>query len=123
MVSAIKTTTVHNTTGSYLDGYDLCSECQSLPISKHKYPSDHKATHNLLVFRMVLPYSRCSRVRWHARNFLSDILPTTTPPEDVCQTQSDGPELPHPTEATRADDSFASVDLRGGDEKLDGNMQ
>ncbi|KAG1890672.1 uncharacterized protein F5891DRAFT_1070787, partial [Suillus fuscotomentosus] len=95
------------------DGYDLCSECQSLPISKHKYPSDHKATHNLLVFRMVLPYSRCSRVRWHARNFLSDILPTTTPPEDVCQTQSDGPELPHPTAATRADDSFASVDLRG----------
>ncbi|KAG1840307.1 hypothetical protein C8R48DRAFT_740643, partial [Suillus tomentosus] len=100
----------------------LCSECQSLPISKHKYPSDHKATHNLLVFRMVLPYSRCSRVRWHARNFLSEILPTTTPPEDVCQTQSDGSELPHPTEATRADDSFHLSICRGGDEKLNGNM-
>ncbi|KAG1789590.1 uncharacterized protein HD556DRAFT_1446814 [Suillus plorans] len=104
------------------DGYNLCSECQSLPISKHKYPSDHKATHNLLVFRMVLPYSRCSRVRWHARNFLSEILPTTTPPEDVSQTQSDGPELPHPTEATRADDSSTCVDLWGGGEKLNGNI-
>ncbi|KAG2091983.1 uncharacterized protein F5147DRAFT_779833 [Suillus discolor] len=103
------------------DGYDLCLECESLPVSKHKYPSDHKATRNLLVFRMVLPYGRCGRVRWYARNFLSTILPITTPSEDICQTQSDGPELPHPTEATRADDSSTCVDLREGDEKLNGN--
>ncbi|KAG1857468.1 hypothetical protein F4604DRAFT_1195621 [Suillus subluteus] len=102
--------------------------CESQPVSDHKYPSDHKSTHNMLVFRMSLPHGRYSRVRWYARNFLSTCVPAAAPPEapltareDESQTQSDGPELPHPTEATRADDSSASVDLREGDEKLNRN--
>ncbi|KIK31535.1 hypothetical protein CY34DRAFT_19822 [Suillus luteus UH-Slu-Lm8-n1] len=76
------------------------------------HPSDHKATHNILFFRMVLPYGRCTRVRWYARNFFPTIMPVAVSPEDEStgredksQTQSDPPELPHPTEATQADDS------------------
>jgi lipopolysaccharide biosynthesis regulator YciM len=55
-------------------------------------------------------------------------VPAAAPPEapltlreDESQTQSDEPELPHPTEATQADDSSASVDLQEGDEKLNEN--
>ncbi|KAG1897691.1 uncharacterized protein F5891DRAFT_514212 [Suillus fuscotomentosus] len=83
----------------------------------------------MLVFRMSIPHGRYSRIRWYARNFLSTCMPAAVPLEapltarkDETQTQSGGPELPHPTEATRADDSSASVDLRDGDEKLNGNM-
>lgn len=108
--------------------YDMCIDCESQPVSDHKYPSDHKSTHNMLVFRMSLPYGRYNRVRWYARNFLSTCVPAAAPPEapltvreDQSKTQSDGPELPHPTEATRADDSSASVELQEGHEKLNGN--
>jgi len=108
----------------------MCLDCESQPVSDHKYPSDHKSTHNILVFRMSLPHGRYSRVRWYARNFLSTCVPAAAPPEaplsvraDESQTQSNGPELPHPTETTRADDSSASVDLQEGDEKLNGSTR
>lgn len=110
--------------------YDVCVDCESQPVSDHKYPSDHKSTHNVLVFRMSLPHGRYSRVRWYARNFLSTCVPAAALPEapptaqeNKSKTQSDGPELPHPTEATRPDDSSASVDLQEGDEKLNGNPE
>ncbi|KAG1762170.1 hypothetical protein EDD22DRAFT_892878, partial [Suillus occidentalis] len=100
--------------------YDVCADCESQPVSDHKYPSDHKSTHNMLVFRMVLPYSRYRRVWWFARNFLSNCVPAAAPPEvpltplreDESQTPSDKPELLHPTESTPPDNSCAS------DEKL-----
>jgi len=83
----------------------------------------------MLVFRMSLPYGRYSRVRWYARNFLSTCMPAAAPPEapltvrqEESQTQSDGPELLRPTEATRADDSSTSAGLQEGDEKLNGNL-
>ncbi|KAG1843695.1 hypothetical protein C8R48DRAFT_462707 [Suillus tomentosus] len=108
--------------------YDVCADCESQPVSDHKYPSDHKSTHNMLVFRMSIPHGRYSRIRWYARNFLSTCVPAAVPleapltaREDESQTQSDEPELTHPIEATRADDSSTSVDLQEGDEKLNGN--
>ncbi|KAG1836000.1 hypothetical protein DFJ58DRAFT_191800 [Suillus subalutaceus] len=124
----METTLPCKTTNLLTDDYDVCVDCESQPVSDHKYPSDHKSTHNMLVFRMSLPHGRYSRVRWYARNFLSTCVPAAAPPEapltareDESKTQSDGPELPHPTEAIRADDSAASVDLREGDEKLNRN--
>ncbi|KAG2036664.1 hypothetical protein BDR03DRAFT_959127 [Suillus americanus] len=108
--------------------YDVCVDCESQPVSDHKYPSEHKSTHNMLVFRMLLPRDRCNRIRQYARDFFSTLLPAAAPPEDSpaaredkSKSQSDGPELPHPIEATRADDSSASVDLQESDEKLSGN--
>jgi hypothetical protein len=108
--------------------YDVCVDCESQPVSDHKYSSNHKSTHNMLVFRMSLPHGRYSRVRWYARNFLSTCMPATAPPEapltvrqEESQTQSDGPELLRPTEVTRADDSSTSAGLQEGDEKLNGN--
>ncbi|KAG0700970.1 hypothetical protein DFH29DRAFT_590598 [Suillus ampliporus] len=116
------------------DEYDVCVECESLPVSDHKYPSDHKPTHNMLVFRMSLPYGRYRRVRWYARKFLSAVLsacvPATAAPqegslnmqEEESQTQSDGPEIPDSTEAPKAqvDASSASLAFLGDDEKLSG---
>lgn len=108
--------------------YDVCADCESQPVSDHKFPSDHKSTHNMLVFRMSLPHGRYRRVRWYARNFLSTCVPAAAPPEapltsreDGSKTQSNGPELSHSSEATQADDSSASVDLQDGDEKLNEN--
>lgn len=110
------------------DSYDLCAECESLPVSSHKYPSNHKATHNMVVFRMVLPYGRCSRVRWYAKNFFSTILPPAAPSadpsaaqEDKSQIQSDGSEFLLPTQAFRVDNSSAFAGSREGGEKLNGN--
>ncbi|KAG2142764.1 uncharacterized protein EDB93DRAFT_603472 [Suillus bovinus] len=112
------------------DDYDVCVDCESQPVSDHKYPSDHKSTHNMLVFRMSTSHGRCRRIRWYARNFLSTCIPAAAPPEapltvqeDESQTQSDGTELPHPTEAIQVDDSSTSVDLREGDEKLNRNPE
>jgi hypothetical protein len=109
--------------------YDVCVDCEAQPVSNHKYPSDHKATHNMLVFRIVLPYGRCNRIRRYAMNFFATLLPAAVPPEaaitvraDESQMQTDGLELPSLTEITRADDS-ASVDLQEGDEKLNGNPE
>ncbi|KAG1762168.1 hypothetical protein EDD22DRAFT_892863 [Suillus occidentalis] len=66
---------------------------------------------------MVLPFGRRTRVRLYARNFFQTIMPAAVSPEDSStgredesQTQSDPPELPHPTEATQTDDSSASVE-------------
>ncbi|KAG1800712.1 hypothetical protein EV424DRAFT_419564 [Suillus variegatus] len=110
------------------DDYDLCADCESQPVSDHKYPSDHKSTHNMLVFRMSIPDGRYSRTRWRARNSLSTYVPAPAPleapltvREDESQTQSDEPELAHPTETTQANDFPTCVDLREGDEKLNGN--
>ncbi|KIK36263.1 hypothetical protein CY34DRAFT_16505 [Suillus luteus UH-Slu-Lm8-n1] len=95
---------------------DCQSDCESQPVSDHKYLSDHKATHNMLVFRMVLPFGRRTRVRLHARNSFQTIMPAAVSPdsstgrEDESQTQSDPPELLHPTETTQTDDSSASVE-------------
>jgi hypothetical protein len=82
----------------------------------------------MLVIRIMLPYRRCKRIRWYTRNFLPTLLPAAAPPEelktvraDESQMQSDGPELPHPTETTRADNSAASIDLQEGDKELNGN--
>jgi hypothetical protein len=83
----------------------------------------------MLVFRIVLPYGRCNRIRRYAMNFFATLLPAAVPPEaaitvraDESQMQTDGLELPSLTEITRADDS-ASVDLQEGDEKLNGNPE
>ncbi|KAG1807291.1 uncharacterized protein BJ212DRAFT_1387507 [Suillus subaureus] len=110
--------------------YDVCVDCESQPVSDHKFPSGHKSTHNMLVFRMSLPRDRCNRIRQYAREFFSTLLPAAAPPdapssarEDESKTQPDGPELPHPADATRADDSSAFVDLQEGDEKLNGNPE
>ncbi|KAG1753117.1 hypothetical protein EDD22DRAFT_913932 [Suillus occidentalis] len=105
------------------NAYDVCADCESQPVSDHKYPSDHKSTHNMLVFRMSLPYSRYRRVWWYARNVLSNCMPAAAPPEvaltplqeDESQTPSNKPELLHPTESTPPDNSSAS------DEKLNEN--
>ncbi|KAG1753122.1 hypothetical protein EDD22DRAFT_913971 [Suillus occidentalis] len=81
----------------------------------------------MLVFRMSLPWGRYSRVRWYARKFLSTCVPAAAPPEapltpreDESQIPSDA-ELLHPAEATQADNSSSSADLRDGDEKLNEN--
>ncbi|KAG1738407.1 uncharacterized protein EDB91DRAFT_458479 [Suillus paluster] len=99
--------------------YDLCAECESMPVSNHEYSSNHKSTHNMLVFRMSLPHVRYKRVQWHARNFLSTYLPDAAPPEgsltareDESRTQSGGIDLPHSTETTQDQaDVSASLDL------------
>jgi hypothetical protein len=66
---------------------------------------------------MVLPYDRCTRVRRYARKFLYTFLPAAAPPEapltpreDESQTQSDEPELLHPTEATQAEEPQTQSD-------------
>ncbi|KAG1736414.1 uncharacterized protein EDB91DRAFT_1250037 [Suillus paluster] len=108
--------------------YDLCAECESLPVSEHKYPSDHKSTHNMLVFRMPLPHGRYKRVQWYARNYLSTCMPNAPPPEgpstaqeDECRIQSNGTELPPSTEATQTDVACAPLDSPADDEELSGN--
>ncbi|KAG1885952.1 hypothetical protein F4604DRAFT_1723791 [Suillus subluteus] len=87
------------------DDYDLCAECESLPVSKHKYPSNHKSTHNMLVFRASLPSVVYGRARYHARNTLLQATP----------------ELPHSTEAAQEDVSTISVNFEEDKEKSHGD--
>lgn len=110
------------------NNYGVCVQCESLPVSDHKYPSDHKSTHNMLIFRMSPPTFIYARARSYTRSFLSNLMLPAAPlegssQEDECQKQleSDGSEPPHSTEATQADMASASVDLRGDDEKSSGN--
>ncbi|KAG1849602.1 hypothetical protein C8R48DRAFT_778534 [Suillus tomentosus] len=105
------------------DDYDLCTECESLPVSKHKYPSNHKSTHNMLVFRASLPYVVYKRANYYVRNTpLLHAAPLKGPSrEDESSTQSDGPELPHSTEATQEDVSTTSVDFREDEEESSGD--
>ncbi|KAG2340096.1 hypothetical protein BDR05DRAFT_562246 [Suillus weaverae] len=107
------------------DDYDLCAECESLPVSKHKYPSNHKSTHNMLVFRASLPYIAYERANYHARNTL---LLHAAPlkglsREDKPPTQSNGPKPPHSTEVTQEDVSSTSVNLGEDDEKSSGDAK
>ncbi|KAG1762411.1 hypothetical protein EDD22DRAFT_892002 [Suillus occidentalis] len=104
------------------DDYDLCAECESLPVSKHKYPSNHKSTHNMLVFRASLPYVVYKRADYHARNAPRlYAAPLKGEDEDEFTTQSDGPEVPHLIEATQEDVSFTSVRLGQDNEKSIGD--
>ncbi|KAG1736405.1 uncharacterized protein EDB91DRAFT_504662 [Suillus paluster] len=110
--------------------YDLCVECESLPVSEHQYPSDHKSTHNMLVFRMSLPHSCYYRVQWHARNYLSAYMSNAPPPEgpstvqeDESRIQSNETELPPSTEVTQTDVSCAPLDSPADDEELSGDSE
>lgn len=104
---------------TYVDDYDLCAECESLPVSQHKYPSNHKSTHNMLVFRASLPYIVYKRANYHARNnlLLYAIPLKGSSQEDEFPIPSDGPELLHSTEATQED---TSVSLEQDNEKSSG---
>lgn len=105
------------------DDYDLCAECESLPVSKHKHPSKHKSTHNMLVFRASLPYVVYTRANYHARN--NPLLYATSlkesSQEDEFPTPSNGPAPPHSTEATQEDVSSTSVSSGQDNEKSNGD--
>ncbi|KAG1762414.1 hypothetical protein EDD22DRAFT_847097 [Suillus occidentalis] len=102
---------------------DCENECESLSVSKHKYPSNHKSTHNMLVFRALLPYVVYTRANYYARN--NPLLYATSlkelSQEDEFPTPSNGPEPPHSTEATQEDVSSTSVSSEQDNEKSSGD--
>jgi hypothetical protein len=71
------------------DDYDLCVECEPLSASKHKHPSSHNSTHNMLVFCTHIPQVSQQRAGWSARNFLSTLLPVGATPEESLTTRND----------------------------------
>jgi hypothetical protein len=96
------------------DDYYLCVECESLAVSNHKYASKHKATHNMLVFRISRPRILHLQARsYYARNILSALSFVTAPPggllaagDDTSETRSessDGPALDTETSAVNWD--------------------
>jgi hypothetical protein len=124
MVSVTNVTMPHESTDYtyYTDDYDLCAECESLPVSKHKYPSKHKSTHNMLVFRASLPYVVYKRADYHARNDPRlYAAPLKGEDEDEFTIPLDGSEVPPLTEATQEDVSFTSVRLWQDNEKSSGD--
>ncbi|KAG1743666.1 uncharacterized protein EDB91DRAFT_1274269 [Suillus paluster] len=109
---------------------DYECKCESLPVSNYEYPSEHKATHNMLVFRMSIPDVCYKRGRHYARNFLSACVPAVAPSEGLLDVQEDepqtpleGPERPPSTDTTQAlaDVSSTSLNLLGDDEELSGH--